>query len=46
VHFSKIIFISYAQNQKYWKAKPFLEKHLAQILAQLEKKLKLPPHQT
>ena len=23
VHFSKIIFISYAQNQKYWKAKQF-----------------------
>jgi hypothetical protein len=36
------ILLKFEKSQK----KAFLEKNLAQILTQLEKKLKLPPHQT
>ena len=36
------ILLKFEKSQK----NAFLEKNLAQILTQLEKKLKLPPHQT
>ena len=38
--------LRFYSNLRNLKKNAFLEKNLAQILTQLEKKLKLPPHQT